>query len=242
MIRFFLVIACLCGVAGCATGPVDGYPTHGADGGPEIVGSLFASDQAVMSDAAVQQALDGVVSMPENARIALLDLSPETQAVRHYGWYYWRSEDYMDQQAQYFDALSTPLVTLPGVRRVVPMPSFTVTKEMTLSQIREAAVRLQIDLLVIYSLRSDIFYKWRFLSANEVRGYATCELALFDTRTGIMPYTSIVTHKEVVMQKSSQEGLAETEMRAEVAASEICLKKIAAGTADFVGRGGRHGQ
>jgi len=240
MTRFLVIAACLYGLAGCSAVPVDGTSPYAGADEPEIIGSLFTSDQAVMSDEAVSQALDGVVRMPGNARIALLDLSPERQSARLYGWNYWRTEAYMNQQERYFTALADPLIALPAVQKAVPMPSFTVTKEMTLSQIREAAVRMQIDTLVIYALRSDIFYKYRFFSANEVRGYATCELALFDTRTGIMPYTDIITHKEVVKQNSSQEGLAETEMRAELAASEKCLEQIAAGTASFVSRRGRH--
>jgi len=222
---------------GCSVAHVDSTPEAQYDQPASIEGSLFASDQAVLSDAAVTKALDGVVSVPADARVALLDLSPEQQSVRYYGWAYWRSEQYMNQQQRYFHALAVPLVEKKGVKAVVPMPSFTINKKMSLPQIREAAVRMQIDTLVIYALRSDIFERTRFFAPTEVKGYATCEVAIFDTRTGVMPYTDIVTEKVMTTRAPGQENMYETRMRAEIMASEKCLSAISSGVAAYMDGG-----
>ncbi|WP_290536596.1 hypothetical protein [Alcanivorax sp.] len=231
-LSLFILVGALLG--GCAAVPVSEDRTASEPAKNEISTSLFASDKAVMSDEAVKKALDGVVRFPSRARVALLDVSPERQSYRYYGSNYWRSEAYMNQQQRYFDALSLPVTGIDEVKAAVPMPSFTVNKQMTLSQIREAAVRMQIDALVIYALRSDIFEKSRLFSATEVKGFATCEVAILDTRTGIMPYTDVMTVKEQVEHQRSQEDLSETRMRAELQASEKCLGMLGEAMSEFI--------
>ena len=60
-------------------------------------------------------------------------------------------------------------------------------------QLRESAVRVQADMILIYSLNSDLFRNYRAFKKDEARAFATCEMVLMDIRTGIIPHTSIVT-------------------------------------------------
>ena len=65
----------------------------------------------------------------------------------------------------------------------------------TIPVLREASVRLQSPLLVIYRINSDIYEEYRVFRSNKSKAYATVEVVLLDVRTGIIPFTSIATRE-----------------------------------------------
>jgi len=217
------------------TGEREGVASH-ADMTVEqthLTGSLFASDTNLLSNEAVKGVLSAPVALPEKAKVALLNLTPGGVGLRVYGSY-WRTEEYMDLQHRYVQAMVDPLSGAKRVREVVAMPSVMIVPDMTLGQMREAAARLQADLLLIYGVRSDIFEKTRFFDKDQVKAFATCELLLFDTRTGVIPFTLTRTQKVVTEKQAEDFSWSETLQRAKSEATLTVLKEVSAEVARFL--------
>jgi hypothetical protein len=192
----------------------------------EITTSLFKSDINQISNESATKILEGKITLPSNARVALLKISNKTLGIKYYGYSYWKSEDYMDLKQRYVDILSSKVLIADKVKNVVVLPSFITGENLTLSQMREASVRLQAHLLVIYSLKSDIFEKFKLFEKNQVKAFASCEVAVLDTKTGIIPFTKIITEKHLTLESKSDLNISETRRRAEVQVSEQCLHKL----------------
>jgi hypothetical protein len=194
----------------------------------EIQSSLFKSDQEVLGEEAIQKILSGKIVLPQKAKVALLKYySSDTSALKYYGYAYWRSEEYVKTQQEYIDTLWEKLGSSERVVEVAPMPSLLVPKEATIPLLREAAVRLQADLLLVFTISSDIYSKYHLFSKSEAKAFSTCEAVLLDVRTGIIPFSTVVT-KEVLEYKTKDDiDLGETMKRAEKNAVLESLNTIA---------------
>ena len=87
--------------------------------------------------------------------------------------------------------------------------------EPTISVIREAAVRLQADAVLVFITHSDIYQKVRALAPDEVKAYSTCEAFLLDVRTGLIPFTKIITEDIQTKKQPTDTNMKETLLRAE---------------------------
>jgi len=219
---------------GCAAQQPNYHASESYQQREEIATSLFASDSTQLSNEAAQQILEGKISIPENSRVALLKLPSDALGLRYYGYNYWRSEDYMDLQQSYVDTLIAQLIQARSVENVVVLPSFISDEKMTLPQMREAAVRMQSNLLVIYKIESDVFENHRLFSKSQAKAFSTCEVAVLDTKTGILPFTNVITKKYLVEALDSDANMSETRKRAEVEANEQCLSEIGSSITDYI--------
>lgn len=69
--------------------------------------------------------------------------------------------------------------------------------------LREAAVRMQADLLLAYRVGSDTYSQYRTVARDKVKAYSTCELVLLDVRTGLVPFTRVVSRERLQPPVSS---------------------------------------
>ncbi|MCG8314505.1 MAG: hypothetical protein MI976_14955 [Pseudomonadales bacterium] len=239
MVKIFTLMLAILVFTGCTAVPIQQVSDEASSRGSmmhsqsELKASLFASDTSLLSNEAVKEILESKWVLPEDPKIALLNLSNNQYAVRHYGWSYWRSESYMDQQQRYVESLSSKVLSSSIVSEVVTIPKIMIDKNMALPQMREAAVRLQADLLVIYTLTSDIFVDQRLFQQNQIKAYATCEAVLFDSKTGIIPFSSILTKKHQTVKGSGDLNDQEARKRAESEASMSCLSSTGDKMAEF---------
>jgi hypothetical protein len=181
--------------------------------------SLFKSDQAVMEEEAVRRILASKVNVPANAKVAIMKFSgTENAALRYYGLDYWRVEDYVKAQQGYIDTISKKLVASGRVREASPLPSLLTPHNASIPVLREAAVRLQADLLLVFRLTSDLYYEAKWFKQDEVKAYSTCEIVLLDVRTGIIPFTTIATKDRVEKKSDTDQNVSETMRRAEMGA------------------------
>lgn len=104
----------------------------------------------------------------------------------------------------------------------------------SLTELREATVRLQADMLMVFYITSDIYYKYKMFKEDEAKAFATTETILMDIRTGVIPHSSIVTSEKFI--KKGQQDLTTEEMRkrAEVDAVVLSLIETGVRTADFL--------
>jgi hypothetical protein len=72
------------------------------------------------------------------------------------------------------------------------------------TNIREAAVRMQADMVVVYSIAGDIYSSYKLFSKPEIKAFATTQLVILDTRTGLIPFSTIST-KDFLSQKKKEE-------------------------------------
>ena len=193
--------------------------------------SLFPSDQAVLGDAAVATILSSKLELPAKARVAIMRFPDEA---RGYGRYYWRDEAYLKLQQSQMDTLMDALTKSGQTSAVTPLPTLMTPKQLSLPTLREAAVRMQSDLLLIFRLNSDIYTQYRTFAKDQVKAYSTCEIVLLDTRTGLVPFTRVISREQLEQKQSSDLDLDETARRAEGQSAVSALQTAATDLATFL--------
>jgi hypothetical protein len=195
---------------------------------PAITTSLFKSDQAVLDDDAIRQIFSRPVALSQRARVAVMKFPGATGGTqRYYGAYYWRSEDYLKTQQQYIDTLMEDLRKSERIRETILLPSLLTPSDATIPVLREAAVRLQADLLLVYRTTSDIYHRSRLFADDQVKAYCTTEAVLLDVRTGLIPFTAITTREAMVKKERQDADINETMRRAESQAVLDSLTAVA---------------
>jgi len=193
-----------------------------------IASSLFPSDQAVLSDEAVQRILSSKLELPAKAKVALMKF-PEVESSSRY---YWRNEEYLKLQQSQMDALSQALVASDQISEATPLPSLMTPSRVSIPVLREAAVRMQADLLLVFRVGSDTYSQYRTFAKDKTKAYSTCEIVLLDVRTGLVPFTRVTSRERLEAKQPADLDLSETRRRAEQASATEALK--AAGE-DLVG-------
>ena len=193
--------------------------------------SLFPADQAILPDAAVAKILGSAVQVYEQPKLAIIKF-PD-QGLQFYGPYYWRNEDYVKLQQSQITALTSSL-PLEQMGRVFPLPSLMTPRQMSIPLLREAAVRVQADLLVIYRTHADTYTRSRAFAKDKVKAYSTCEVVLLDIATGIAPFTTVMTRDRLETQTLEDLDFSETIRRAEQGATSDALRAAADDLAKFV--------
>jgi hypothetical protein len=229
-----IMIACFV-VSGCSSSSQydlaasrAGMVSKGYDEPPTLTSSLFKSDQVVLDDEAIKKILSSKLVLPENAKIALIKFpGSQHDAFRYYGYYYWRSEDYLKTQQNYIDTVTKKLSGSKRISEVILLPSLLTPKDATIPVLREAAVRLQANLLLIYRVTSDIYHRPRMFADDQVKAYSTCEAVLLDVRTGVIPFTTVITKESQTKKEKRDMEITETMKRAESSAVLDSLNAVA---------------
>lgn len=196
-----------------------------------IATSLFPSDQAVLGDAAVAAILSSKLELPAKAKVALMKF-PDAEGSRQYGRFYWRDEEFLKLQQSQVDTLTQSLQASDRIVDVTLLPSLMTPTRASIPLLREAAVRMQADLLLIFRVGSDTYSQYRAFSKDRVKAYSTCELVLLDIRTGLVPFTRVVSRERLEVKQATDLDLSETMRRAEQASAMDALK---AATDDLLG-------
>ena len=223
-------------LSGCASRhqavtPVMATPGYAAK--EPIATSLFPSDQVVMSDDAVARILSSKLELPAKAKVALMKF-PEPEGSRYYGRYYWRDEEYLKLQQSHVDTLTQALQASDQISEITPLPSLMTPSRVSIPFLREAAVRMQADLLLVFRVGSDTYSQYRTFAKDKVKAYSTCELVLLDVRTGLVPFTSVVSRERSEFKQPADLDLSETMRRAEQTSAAETLKAAAEDLVGFV--------
>ncbi len=202
---------------------------------PPIVSSLFPSDQAVLGEDAVNRILSSKLELPRRAKVALLKFQDaESWGSRYYGPGYWRDEEYLKVQQGQVDTLSRTLTASDQIGEVLPLPSLMTPRQPSIPLLREAAVRLQADLLFIFRVSSDTYSRYRLFEKDKVKSYSTCEVVVLDVRTGLVPFTRVLSRERMERKQSTDLDLAETMRRSEQASAMDALQSAAQGFVSFI--------
>ena len=210
----------------------DNFEQTRSESTPVLQQSLFSTKERTISEEGIQQILNSKINLPDTIRIALLNYSSNSMS-RYYDAY-WNNEDYLKVKQAHIEILKKQLGQIKTVKKIILMPTIMIGENPNIFTLREAAVRLQADLLYIFSINSDIYQKYKVFKKNEVKAYATCESLLMDIRTGIIPHSEVVT-KDFLAQKTAQDlGDNDLRKRTEQAAILLALENIGEKLTEFL--------
>ncbi len=225
-VTLLLVAAC----AACTTVPVstssrpDAYYAISSPSDPE--GWLFAGDAATLSDEAINRILEYDYSPPPLNRVALMPFGREI-------WSQWSEELAIASQEMQTAVMDT-LTASPKVYDATYLPSILIPESRTVPHLREAAARYQADLLVVYRSFCNSFERYRLFSADRTRAFCGVEAVLLDTRTGLVPFTSVASHSYDVEKNDNDMNFRETILRAQLQATATALGQVSGEIARFL--------
>lgn len=218
-------------VTGCATTEMmsaqagsmtsDSYPHR-----EELAESLFPGDQAVLSNEAIETILSSKITLASDARIAVI-------RVRQPGYRWWSHElAKLDQDI--IERLLNRLTACERVASAALLPSMLMPRRLTVPHVRAAAARYQADLVLLYQSSSYTYAKQRFLGADETKSHCIVEAVLLDTRTGIIPFSTIASETYGAKKERDDLSFNETMWKAEMTAVGRALDEIAGEVAAFL--------
>ncbi len=198
-----------------------------------ITESLFAEKGRTISEDDIKRLLEGHLVMPETLRVAVFRHGMNNRFYSKFASF--ADEGSVRSHQNYMDTLISGLKTSPRVYNVNPIPTVMLSHSPTITQLREASVRLLSDMLIVYSTTSDIYYKWKAFKKDEAKAFATTEAFVMDTRTGLIPFTTTIT-KEFLTKTLPDETLTETQKRAEIAATTLTLEVVGLEISQFLAK------
>lgn len=180
--------------------------------------SLFKGDQAVLSDQDISRILGTHIDLADRHRVAILNVAGQT----------WWSGELAELDAKNADNLVHALKASPQLSYVSFLPALLVPEKRTVPYLREAAARVQADLLFVYNTRIQTFQRDRFFkSPDEVHAQCIAESVLLDVRTGIVVQTGHATEDLSLKKTAADANFSETVARAESQARGKALISLA---------------
>ncbi|WP_336516560.1 hypothetical protein [Pollutibacter soli] len=200
-----------------------------------ITQSLFNDKSSTVSEENIQKILDGTYALPQQLRVAVVRLDPGIQQRRNYG-YFFDDEQYLKTQQSYLDLFIEKFKQSPRVNKVTLIPDLLVSKSPNFTNIREAAVRMQADIVVIYAITSDLYSKYKVFSKTDIKAFATTQLIVLDVRTGLVPFSTIVTKDAFSQRKKEELDITEAAGRVQHEAVLLTINDIGSKITSFLGQ------
>jgi len=215
-------------LSGCSTIASDRRPDayyESADSAQSSV-SLFSGDAETLSDEAIQKVLAYRYEPPALSRIALMPFGREI-------WSGWSEELALASERIQADVLDR-LRASARVYDASYLPSILVPQIRTVPHLREAAARYQADLLLVYRSYCQSFEKYRIFAADTSRAYCGVEAVLLDTRTGLVPFTTVATRTYDVVENATDTNFRETRLRAQMDATAGAMSDVSSEIVRFL--------
>jgi hypothetical protein len=204
-------------LAGCTTagrgyiapGEAAGYELERTPAAPaELSESLFAEDQKVISNEDIQRILTAKITLPRDGKLAVI------RAGRLPYWFGW-SEDFTRLNRETDRQVLEKLQSSQRVREAVYLPTMAIPRELSIPYLRQAAARFQADLVLVYRTYSRTYERQKLFGQDQTHAYCTLEALLIDTRTGVIPFSTIVTEDFSAKRAKGDVDFNETVAKAE---------------------------
>lgn len=160
------------------------------------------------------------LTLPANVSVALLQLRGQ-QARR-----WWAPGETNDMSQQLADSALVYLRAASRVQRAEVMPALVVGEQHSIAALREAAARLQADLLLVYRPSCRLYERAPFLGALQWRATCTLEAVALETRSGLLPFSAVITRDQVTQRERGEFEDLEAQRRAEVRSMLLALHGI----------------
>jgi hypothetical protein len=194
---------------------------------PTLAESLFKEDTKVISNEDFAKILSADVRVPENAHLAVVRFG---QLPYWWGW----SENFVRMNQQIDNDFLNRLKQSNHLRKVSYLPSLVTPREMTIPYLRQAAARFQADALLIYRTSTRTYDSQKWFKKDESKAYCTVEAILLDTRSGVVPFSTVVTEFFTTQRSDSDSDISETSAKAEQQAIAKAWLELADQTAEYL--------
>jgi nucleotide-binding universal stress UspA family protein len=233
-----VITACLALLSGCGQravvyGPPSQPVSLMSSPGVELRGgsgehlSLFKSDQEVIGNQELEKILSLKLSTPAGARLAVLALGTDQRQ-----WFW--SPEVAKAEERTTGALLEALSASTRLGAVHPVPSLLVPGSPSIPRLREAAARIQADLLLVYAPRFRTYEKYRLFSRDQTKAYCTVEAIVLDVRSGIARMSCVASEDYELKRGSDDLNFAETVRKAEYEVLQRALLRIANDVVTFL--------
>ena len=181
----------------------------------ELTQSLIGPNDT-LSEADVQRILSSKIVLPKNINLAVVRLLDSTSGADFQTIDKEMTEEFYDKK------------NWGGkIQSIIPVPQVMMAKPVTMKTLRQAAVLLQADLLLILKPVSYGDVKYQFFKDNKAHAVTTLEILLLDTRTSIVPYTSLITETVELGKEGTDYNDYEMMARAKKASELKALMQVA---------------
>lgn len=183
---------------------------------------------AAIGDSTIEWLMRQRLALPAHVTVAVLQL----RTTRPPRW--WP----IDQGDEVTEALAESTLAAVGrsarVGRGVPLPGLLVGPQESVSSLREAAARLQADVLLLYRPRCRMYQRQPFIGPAQYRAVCSVEAALLDTRSGLIPFATVITRQRVAQKEHGEFGSDETTRRTRLEALMDGLRDTGARVGEFL--------
>lgn len=187
--------------------------------------SLFEEKDRTISEENIQKLLSGKLQLLDTLRIAVYKHGSTSARSVKFG-YYRTDEEFLKTQQSFVDTIVSSLSKNKRVQQVTLLPTMLIPANPTLTRLRESAVRVQADVLLVFAIQSDLYEKTKLIGKDEIKAYATTEALLLDIRTGLIPFSTILTNDYLSEESRDDLNFAEQRARAERAAVHLTLGRL----------------
>lgn len=191
---------------------------------PQLRQSLVNGNEP-LSEAAVQKILASKVSMPKMINLAIVRLSDSNEGL-----------DLQTVDQEIAEQFYNKAAWGTRVQSIIPVPQVMLARPVTLMGLRQAAVLLQADALLIIKPVSYTDWKYQWFENDKAKGVTSLEVLLLDTRTSVVPYTSMITETAEVAKDKADYSTYETMLRAKKASETKALLQIAPAVQKFISK------
>ena len=204
-------------LAGCATAQKDySYMSEPNYQKRTTLTQALVPDGEHMSEDAIKKILSSRVVLPKSISLAVVRLSDVGDGLG------FQTID-EDIAAQFYNKAAWGT----RVQTIIPVPQILIGRPVTLTSLRQAAIMLQADALLIVRPVSYGDWKMRLFEDNKAKGISTLEVLLLDTRTSVVPFTELVTESVELTKDKADYTDYEMVNRAKKASENKALLKIA---------------
>jgi len=187
----------------------------------------LASDSGGSPDSAIIHLLSVRIALPAHVQVGVLQLGATPV--------WWGDVTGPDAMTQALaDSVTQAASRAPRVSRVSILPTLIVGQHPSVSRLREGAARMQADVLLVYRPGCRLYDRQPFIGSTEYRAVCTLEAAVLDTRSGLIPFSIVVTSERVTRRVHGEFDDAETIRRAQLQAVTEGLQEIAARLGTFL--------
>jgi hypothetical protein len=124
------------------------------------------------------------------------------------------------------DSAIRAIATSPRVSRAAALPGLLVPSRPSVGALRESAARLQATALLVYRPSCRVYERVPFVGSPQYRAQCTLEAVLLDTRSGVMPFATVVTREHVTQKQRGEFDLSETLRRGQMEAIVSALHEV----------------
>lgn len=223
-VSILLLITLATIATGCASASrgYDHMSTDDFQRRPQLTQSLLGSSDQ-FAEPAIQKILSTRVAFPRKVTLAIVRLSTSNEGLGF---------QKIDQEL--VDKFYNKENWGTRVLSVIPVPQMMIAKPATLTNLRQAAVLLQADALLIIKPVSCADWRFQWFEEDKAKATSTLEVLLLDTRTNIVPFTTLVSETVELKKEKTDYSAYETMDRVKKASELKALVQVAPAVRLFI--------